>query len=433
MLSLLQATAIRAQAPEPKTSISKNEPGAKQPTLTPQELEQQELQKAMDDAGNDRASIVRNLEIFLTNHPESQQRPQIYRALVESSLQLQDNARATNYAERLVSLKPEDISMTVMAIQLLSRNGDAAGWKRAISYCGRVLNEVEHVPDTKKSPRVSPQEWENEKQQNRSFLFLTRGRLYQKLGDLPSAQKDFAAAYATTPTSAAAEGLGEVAEAQKDRDAAILQYARAFSLADAPGSAASRRELRKKLGNVWRLAHGSEDGLGDYLLHAFDDAAAEAAPAKQVRNQGVKDIYGFTVRKVADGSPLAFSSLTGKVVVLNFWTTWCGPCREMEPHFEKVAAQFLGTKDLQFYAVNCDDDESLVAPYLQEEKPKTSALFSDGLDRLLRVESFPTTIILDRSGKIAFRMDGFDPDAIDKSLSDAITRTLNASDVAPAK
>jgi len=125
------------------------------------------------------------------------------------------------------------------------------------------------------------------------------------------------------------------------------------------------------------------------------------------------------------GRELKISDYRGKVVVLNFWTTWCGPCREMEPHFEKIAAQFARETNVQFYAVNCDDDETLVAPYLSEEKAKTAVLFSDGLDRFLRVDSFPTTVILDRTGKIAFRMDGFDPDTIEKSLNEAITRTLH--------
>jgi thiol-disulfide isomerase/thioredoxin len=413
---------ICAQVPEPKNSTRTAQLPGKQSTPAPQELEQQELQKAIDEAGSDRASIVRNLEGFLNNHPESSQRPQIYRAIVESSLQLQDYTRATNYAERLVSLKPEDISLTVLAIQLLEQNGDAAGWKRAISYCTRVIEEVERASEAQKSPRVSPEEWEAQKKRDRSSVLLMRGRLYRKLNDWSAAQKDFASAYAILPSATAAERLGELAELRKDSNTAILEYARAFSLAD---GATSRRELRKKLGNAWRLAHGSEDGLGDYLLHAFDDASAEAAPAKRLHNQGVNDIYGFTVRKVADGSPLAFSSLKDKVVVLNFWTTWCGPCREMEPHFEKIAAQFARETNVQFYAVNCDDDETLVAPYLSEEKPTTATLFSDGLDRFLRVDSFPTTVILDRTGKIAFRTDGFDPDTIEKSLSEAITRTLH--------
>ena len=56
------------------------------------------------------------------------------------------------------------------------------------------------------------------------------------------------------------------------------------------------------------------------------------------------------------------------MVVLSFWATWCGPCRELEPLFERVAARYASKPDVVFYALNCDDDESLVAPFLAEEK-----------------------------------------------------------------
>ena len=69
-----------------------------------QDPERLDLQRAIDTASNDRAALVKNLEAFLKKYPESTQRPQIYRALVESSLQLRDFPRALDYSERLVSL-----------------------------------------------------------------------------------------------------------------------------------------------------------------------------------------------------------------------------------------------------------------------------------------------------------------------------------------
>jgi hypothetical protein len=98
----------------------------------------------------------------------------------------------------------------------------------------------------------------------------------------------------------------------------------------------------------------------------------------------------------------------------------------MEPHFERMAARFSASKDVLFYAMNCDEDESLVANYLQEEKPKVMVLFADGLEAALRIDSFPTTVILDRSGKIAFRKEGFDPDTVDKVLAEAVERVIQA-------
>jgi hypothetical protein len=99
----------------------------------------------------------------------------------------------------------------------------------------------------------------------------------------------------------------------------------------------------------------------------------------------------------------------------------------LEPHFDRIAASYAGRSDVVFYALNCDDDESLVQPYLDTVNPKTPALFADGLERLLGVDSFPTTLILDRNGKIAFRQDGFDPEGFDKSFKEAIERVAQSS------
>lgn len=389
--------------------------------------EQQELQRAIATAANDRAALVKNLEAFLQKYPESSERTQIYRALVEASVQLRDFPRAMDYAERMVSLNPNDISNMVLTIELLERYGDTPGYRRAVFYCSRVIDYIERTSSTDKSPRVSPEDWATAKKRDKSSFLVVRGRLYQKLSDTAHAEADFQASYAILPTAAAAEHLGEIAELRKDLPAAIQEYARAFNLTDGTNGASSRGDLRKKVGNVWRLAHGSEDGLGDYLLHAFDETNAAAAPARRSRNSTAKDPYEFVLRQVNDGSLVPLAGAKGKVLVLNFWATWCGPCRALEPHFDRVAANYAGRHDVTFYALNCDDDESLVGPYLQGEKPRASVLFADGLDHLLGVLSFPTTLILDRTGNIAFRVDGFDADGFEKSLTDAVERVVQPS------
>jgi thiol-disulfide isomerase/thioredoxin len=398
----------------------------KQPPPTKALSESEELQQAIDRAGNDRASLVRNLEEFLKEYPEAHQRPQIYRALVEACLQLRDSARATDYAERIVALTPEDMSMTMLSIQLLERNGDEAALRRALNYSSRVLDYINRTSADEKSPKISKEEWEADQKRDKVSILALRGRLSFKVHDYAAAEKDFRASMALSPSAGAGEKLGEIAELNKDLPGAIKEYARAFALADTSGAGANRREIRQKLGNVWRLAHGSEEGLGDYLLHAYDDSVASADAPKPKRNAGAKDPYDFTLRKAQDGSPYALAQQKGKIVVLNFWATWCGPCRELEPHFERVAAQFQGIADIVFLAADCDEDETLVPPYLQEEKPRTTVVFADGLDNLLAVRSFPTIVILDRSGRIAYRSNGFDPDAVEMELSNAVRQALAA-------
>jgi thiol-disulfide isomerase/thioredoxin len=405
-----------SQNEKPQNPSSKA--SAKQPS--PEE----QLQQAINISGNDRAALVRNLEAYLKDYPDSRQRPQIYRALVEASLQLRDDARAAGYAERIVALNPDDISMTILTIQLLERSGGEAALRRATNYGTRVLEFVERSSSGEKSPKISQAEWALEKKRDRMNILAMRGRLELKLKDTAAAQKDFESSYAILPSSTAAEQLGEIAELKKDSDGAIQQYARAFALADAAAGASSRREIRQKLGNVWRLAHGSDDGLGEYLLRTYDEISQASFAAQPRKNADAREPADFTVRKAPDGTTFPLKEIKGKVLVVNFWATWCGPCHELEPSFSRVAAEFLANSDVLFLAANCDEDESLVKSYLEADKFSMPVVFADGLDRFFTVNAFPTVMVIDRTGKIAYRSDGFQPDSFEPNLAAAVRLAL---------
>jgi thiol-disulfide isomerase/thioredoxin len=179
---------------------------------------------------------------------------------------------------------------------------------------------------------------------------------------------------------------------------------------------------------VWRLAHaGSEAGLGDFLLNTIDEVTAVAATPHPIRNDGVKDPFAFVLRLAPDGAAYPVATLKGKVLVINFWATWCGPCHALEPIYEKLAARNAGNPQLIFLSANCDEDESLVGPYLAERHSKTTEVFADRLEDLFGVASFPTVLILDASGKVAFRANGFDPETIESDLGIAIRRASAAA------
>ena len=93
--------------------------------------------------------------------------------------------------------------------------------------------------------------------------------------------------------------------------------------------------------------------------------------------------------------------------------------------------QFNGVTDVTFLAANCDEDETLVPVYLAESKLHTAVVFADGLDRLLGVNSFPTVVVIDRDGKIAYRANGFSPDTFEQELTVAVRRVLEARNKNP--
>ena len=140
-------------------------------------------------------------------------------------------------------------------------------------------------------------------------------------------------------------------------------------------------------------------------------------------NRGVKDTFGFTLRNL-NGTPLPLAPLKGKVVVLSFWATWCGPCRELEPLFAQVAKNYEGNSSLAFYAVDTDEDEAQVPEFVAREKWNVPVAFADGLDDFMGVDTLPTVIIFDRAGKITFRLNGFPAKGFSESLTTAIQEAL---------
>ena len=213
-----------------------------------------------------------------------------------------------------------------------------------------------------------------------SALLALRGRLEARLQNTVGARKDFENSYALTPNASAALKLGEFDELGKDYSGAAKEYARAFALSDTATRSENRREVREKLGNAWRLAHGSDAGLGDFLLRTIDEVTASANPPHPKRNAGVKDAFGFVLRRAPDGTAYPLTAQKGKVLAINFWATWCGPCHALEPIYERVAAKYAGNPGVVFLSANCDEDESLVGPYLEERHPRSNQVFADGLE-----------------------------------------------------
>jgi thiol-disulfide isomerase/thioredoxin len=389
-----------------------------------------ELQLVVRQAGNDSATLVKSLETYLAKYPDSPRRGAIYRALLESEMNLHNQKSALDYAEKVIALQPEDSQSMYLAITLLEKLPDEASHLRAIDYDTRLIDRVSKADPESRPQQMTLEDWQAGRNKFLVDLYVLRGRLQYHLHKNDDAVRDLTAGFHLLPNAEAALTLGEIAEESKHADEAIRQYATAFALSsqeqpEAQGAPLDRDLLRLRMGNLWRFTHDSGVGLGDIMLSAYDrsrDMAKADKPDTPTYNKDVTDPLQFSLRHVDGSSPMKLAEARGKVVVLNFWTTWCAYCNQMESILAGVRTKFTGRDDVVFVAVNADEDESQVAPFVQDQKPGGTLVFADGISQVFHVESIPTILVLDKTGKITYRMQGFAPDGFADLAAGAITK-----------
>ena len=110
----------------------------------------------------------------------------------------------------------------------------------------------------------------------------------------------------------------------------------------------------------------------------------------------------FTLTDLAN-HPLNLSGLRGKVVVLDFWATWCGPCREEIPHF--IALQSKYEPRLQVVGISMDDEEKPVREFQQQFKMNYPVAMGNPkvAEQYGGILGLPITFIIDRNGQIFAR------------------------------
>jgi cytochrome c biogenesis protein CcmG/thiol:disulfide interchange protein DsbE len=389
-----------------------------------------ELQKALANAGNDSAAMVRNLKQYLQQFPDAPRKAAVYRALVEACQQTNDFRCALEYSERLIAVRPDDSQMMLVAVNLLQQQGDDDSLARAAGYVTRILDRVEKSPPEDRPARETLGEWQDGQAQLRTALYYVRGQVEKSQRNYDAAGKDLQMSYSIRPNALAAKSLGEVTELRGDFSGAIEEYIQAFTLPESgPAGNVDRPVVLRELGNAWRQVHGSEQGLGDTILAAYGRSASTSPGGQSIsaaRNKDAKDVFSFVVRRM-DGSPLPLESFKGKIVVLSFWATWCAPCRELEPMFNRVARTYAGSADVVFFAVSADEDEAPVPAFVAREKWGVPVIYSDGLGDLLNAKTLPSVLILSRTGEVVYRTGGLPRDGFADALAAAIQTALGAT------
>jgi thiol-disulfide isomerase/thioredoxin len=390
--------------------------------------EKHELAEAIREANTSGYDITRALEGHLRKYPQTPLRPDIYNLLAKAAVEIRDDARIIRYGEPALAAAPNDVTLLDRVSRALLDTGNSENATRALGYAKRFEDYVIRVPVPLGYDAVKNQE-DHDQALARALLYQSRAN--RMLGDYDNARRTAALAYIAYPDGAAARAWSEALELLGKHQEAIERLADAF--ADPQSTGEDRATDRKRLGEMYRKLHDdSEKGLGDEVLAAYDRTSATMAKrVSELRkldpNLGVTDPMNFTLTAL-DGGKLDLKSLRGKVVLFDFWATWCVPCRAQHPLYEELKKRFRERDDVVFLSLNTDEDHQLVAPFLEAQHWSASNIYFDnGLVRLLTVSTIPTTIIADKRGRLASRMNGFNGDKFVGDIAARIQAILDGS------
>lgn len=233
---------------------------------------------------------------------------------------------------------------------------------------------------------------------------LVRGTLLGAMAHKPSdkklkeAEEEFRAALALDPVQSVGHLDLGVALLRQERDAEGISELNLYIVA--PGnSARSVREARAMVANPIR-------------------AREPFAPD-----------FAFTS---LEGGQVSNATLRGKVVLLDFWATWCPPCRESVPTIQGLHKKYAD-KAFEIVGVSADDDENTLKTFVERNRMNwTEYLDASGsVGGSFDVESYPTYIVMDKDGVVRYRQSGFGP-TVGSELEDTINKALKKPYVATA-
>lgn len=205
------------------------------------------------------------------------------------------------------------------------------------------------------------------------------------------------------------QAVAKVAEAEQRKLDALTAYQAALTFRLNPPAAGKKDELSDNTQRLWKELGGTDQGWTAYL--ARNEASKSKVGSAEVATWDSKDIVlpDFELSDL-DGRKWSPADLKGKVAFINFWATWCGPCRSELPYVQKLREQLKDRKDVVVITLNIDEEVGMVVPFMKDNKYNFPTLLAQTFAEQQGVNSIPRNWVVSSDGKVMFEGIGFDND-----------------------
>ena len=336
------------------------------------------------------ASMIPKVRGMIASAPDSiyagVYRQMLLRALITSNAPMRAVALAADSIIPYLNAQPEQRApfFASVAQVLADRGGDQ---KTSMAYARRGLRELGPNPDV-----TSPAG---------AFVYKAAGFVHMKYGSPDTAITYFNQILpASADSQAVLRYLGEAYARKGRQDAAITSYVRSVAVFpghDTTGIGALRAAYIKRYGTVRGLDARIEAARSESRTHVALEPRRQDTPAPAWK---LVDL---------DGKPVESASLAGKIVVMDFWGSWCGPCRRELPLFDALYQHHRDDARVRFIGVNWEREKDRHAELARDYMTQNHLTFPVVIDpeqsavQGFNVQAFPTVFIIDATGRIRFQ------------------------------
>ncbi|MCI0696717.1 redoxin domain-containing protein [candidate division KSB1 bacterium] len=299
--------------------------------------------------------------------------------------------------------------------------------ERGVDLAKQGVEALRTTDQSAKPPHLSKKQWEQSQRTSLGYVLDTYAFGLFKLGQYQEAQQAYREAYDLTE--------GSNADINERLVQCYLKNGDYVSAIEVTKACIEKSKYNDKLLEYGKEAFVKKEGNAegfDKLAAAAKERGAAKAKEKLLAERVNKPAPDFSARNLA-GESVQLAQLKGKVVVLDFWATWCGPCKAAFPYVQKVYEKYKNDPDVVILAVNTWERESgaekekLVKKFLEDNKYTFPVVYDEAsVVEKYKVEGIPTQFFIDRKGVIQFKAVGFEGPEMEQGMAMKIDMLLSS-------
>ncbi|GAB2537108.1 redoxin family protein [Spirosoma aerophilum] len=386
-----------------------------------------ERQKQVEPAGSfvqkDRAMAIRNepdwtrkkaaYQSFLTEFPTSPQLPALTVLMTDGYFKNNDIKGLLTFVERQPASQTDVLMLNTMAFQL-------ADERRSLPEAEQLIKRAMDVLATQPKPKTGLTNWQQEQQTRQHALLNTYARTLEQQGKFGEAYNTYQAFMSPENALTNEPRLNE----------------RYFSCAVRTNHGPEARLIAESAIQAGKSTPALKSALRDWYARQPGNTVAKAdvyvsdleADLRAEKRDELRQLFinepapAFSLTDL-QGRTISSTAFKGKVIVLDFWATWCGPCIASFPAMQQAQSRFQSDPNVRFLFVNTREGGPIQRVYnFMDKHPYNFVVPIDSQQKVAnayKVQGIPTKVVIGPDGRIRYRTIGYsgDPESTVNELS----------------